>query len=304
MKKYIKYIYAATVDIDTSMFSGTPFKCDTTTSYYNDFLNSKDLKYMQENKNRTGEIVMMSPSEYIDECADKIFSDRVTSEELKEQRYASKDENNGSLIDSYTKAMKSGDKFPLCYLNYADNQQEGLHRMMAAGILYGWDRNFPVLVVDVFDKDIERENKLVSEYHKFRDHVFYDLCQAAADDISDWRASVPDNFTELYKDTIIEIAKSFDDESYDIDVVVNIVDANSDPIVQVNVTRYGDYELNGYDAPFQIALDDMYDVHGDHADKSQFNGISDEEIDALLDDIDFDDLDLSDSGISKLFFKD
>jgi hypothetical protein len=176
--------------------------------------------------------------------------------------------------------------------------------MMAAGILYGWDRKFPVLIVDVFDKDIERENKLVSEYHRFRDHVFYDLCQAAADDISDWRASVPDNFTELYKDTIIEIAKSFDDESYDIDVVVNIVDANSDPIVQVNVTRYGDYELNGYDAPFQIALDDMYDVHCDHADKSQFNGISDEEIDALLDDIDFDDLDLSDSGISKLFFRD
>lgn len=305
MKRYIKYSSAITVDVDTSKFVGTPFKCDTTTSYYNDFLNKQDLAYMQEHKNRTGTIQMMSPKEYIDACANHIFGGRVTSKELMEQRYASKTEEGTSLIDSYVDAMQSGAKFPLCYLNYAAHQQEGLHRMMAAGTLYGWDMKFPVLVVDVFDYDIEQENKLVAEYHRFRDYAFYDICQAAADDISSWRSPVPDNFTELYKNSIIDMAKTYDEDTpYDIDVDVNIIDMDTDPVVQVNVTRYGSYVLDGYDAPYQIALDDMYDVYGKHnTDSNSYKGIPDDELDALLDDIDLDDIDLSDSGISKLFFR-
>lgn len=37
---------------------------DTHVGFYNNFLNPKDLKYMQESKNRTGEIVWMTPEEY------------------------------------------------------------------------------------------------------------------------------------------------------------------------------------------------------------------------------------------------
>lgn len=148
MKRYIKYISASinTDAIDTSVFNNTPFKPDTTTSYYNDFLNSKDLEYMQAEKNRTGEIVMMTPDEYIQECADKVFNGRVDAEGLKYQRSLSRTESGGSLLEKYADDMKSGDKFPLCYINYADHNQEGLHRMMAAGEAFGWDKKYPVLV--------------------------------------------------------------------------------------------------------------------------------------------------------------
>lgn len=125
------------------------FKLDTDTSYYNNFLNEEDLAYMQKSKNRTGEVVHMSPSQYYEECATKIFRD-TSVENLKKQRGA-----NAHYISQYKEDMLAGDKFPLCYLDYAKHSQEGLHRMMAAGEAFGWNTKFPVLVVDVVDQHVE-----------------------------------------------------------------------------------------------------------------------------------------------------
>lgn len=136
MKRYIRCSTSSNPDI---------FELDTHVSYYNNFLNEKDLAYMQKAKNRTGEIEYMTPTQYYEECADKIFE--VSVSRLKKQRSA-----NANLISEYKKNMLAGDKFPLCYLNYADQTQEGLHRMMAAGEAFGWDVKVPVLCVNVFDE--------------------------------------------------------------------------------------------------------------------------------------------------------
>ena len=71
MKRYIKAArteFTPDIDIDYSIFEGTPFKCDTDTEWYNRFLTKDVLAYQQKEKNRTGEIVMMSPNEYYEEC--------------------------------------------------------------------------------------------------------------------------------------------------------------------------------------------------------------------------------------------
>ena len=130
------------------------FKLDTDTSYYNNFLNERDLEYMQKSKNRTGEVVYMTPSEYYQECASKIFQE-TSVDNLKKQRGA-----NADRISQYKEDMLAGDKFPLCYLNYPDHAQEGLHRMMAAGEAFGWDVEFPVLVVQAVDDRLEQLNNL------------------------------------------------------------------------------------------------------------------------------------------------
>ena len=39
------------------------------------------------------------------------------------------------------------------FINYADRSQEGRHRMYVAAQLTSWDTKFPVMVVDVYDKD-------------------------------------------------------------------------------------------------------------------------------------------------------
>ena len=74
---------------------------------------------------------------------------------LKAQRNVDSD-----LIRQYQEDMKNGDKFPLCYINYADSAQEGLHRMMAAGNVYGWDTKFPVLIVNTVDTRQEELNRI------------------------------------------------------------------------------------------------------------------------------------------------
>ena len=143
MKKYIKYISADTeVDIDTSMFAGTPIVPHTGFSYYDDFLNSEELAYKQQAKNRTGEIVLMSPTEYYKECSLYGFDHRVSLSYLMENRRA-----NDETLEWLTNQLAQGNKFNLPYINYADRAQEGLHRMMVLGDLYGWDKKYPVLVV-------------------------------------------------------------------------------------------------------------------------------------------------------------
>ena len=94
---------------------------DTKVSFYNDFLNPEGLKYMQGHKNRTGEVVMMSPDEYFRECAEKIF--KISQKSLEGQRAA----NTGTIIE-YTSAMKRGDVFPLPYINYADKSPAAIIR--------------------------------------------------------------------------------------------------------------------------------------------------------------------------------
>lgn len=49
-------------------------------------------------------------------------------------------------ISLYAEKMKSGERFPLPYLNYIDNTQQGLHRAEAA--LLAGVRNIPVAIIN------------------------------------------------------------------------------------------------------------------------------------------------------------
>ena len=299
MKRYIRASFTPDIDIDYSMFSGTPFKCDTGTSYGNDFLNKKDLAYTQREKNRTGEIVMLSPNEYFRECSQYGFDHYVSVDDLKLQRRASKVENGDSKVETFKDLMQNGTKFDMCYINKADNKQEGLHRMMAAGDLYGWNTKFPVLVITAYDDEVEEENKQLYLYNRFNRYYFDDVCQQAADNIADWYAPVPDNFVDLYRSEIIDVAKTFDDEeSFDIDVQVEIANIEGDDVVQVFLTRCGGYKPNATEQPFQILLANMYNINNDHqpSDSSDWD-IPDEWLD------EFDNMELTDANIEDFFFR-
>ena len=137
---------------------------DTGMPYYNNFLDKKQLEYMQSHKNRTGEIVYMTPEEYYRRCADDIFNEPI--QKLKDSRSYRADK-----ISKYKEDMLNGDVFPLCMLNYADKGQEGLHRMLAAGEAFGWDIEYPVLVVSVYDEELEELDRArydLESYFKWR----------------------------------------------------------------------------------------------------------------------------------------
>lgn len=133
----------------------------TGVSYYDNFLDDEQLQYLQRNKNLTGYIEYMTPSQYYKECA-KLFNSSVNSLKLQRQ-------SDTESIDWLTNALESKRKFQLPYINYANGGQEGLHRMMVLGDEFGWDsQTFPVLVVEYLDE----QREIIDEaYRKLRKAV-------------------------------------------------------------------------------------------------------------------------------------
>lgn len=281
MKKYIKATFIPDIAIDYRMFEGTPFKCDTGVSYYNNFLIKEDLEYMQKEKNRTGVIRRMSASDYYYACSEWGFARYVSVKDLKEGRALDARRNA-----EYAELMKSGVKFDMCYLNKADRQQEGLHRMMVAGDLYGWDKPFPVLVVNVFDWDIENRRKLIRKVYNFRDTDFKNICEWAASKVSSRLTPPPDDFLEQYRAAIQE----YIDKGVYTDFVKNVKfdlgmrELDDYHQVYVYLTQYGDFDFEqyGYSNPYTCFLEDLYDMNGDT--EPRYSDISD------IDDIDLSDL--------------
>lgn len=82
----------------------------------------------------------MSPNEYyslsakiLNTTVDNLIADRASDKERIER-----------LKDVILKDKK---KFPMTFIDLAQGEQEGLHRMYVAGELFGWDTKFPVLVI-------------------------------------------------------------------------------------------------------------------------------------------------------------
>lgn len=131
-------------------------------SFYDQFLNPSDAKYMEEEKNLKGEIVKMSPQEYYEECAKYMWPGRnVTVDKLKYERGVL-----GAKTIEKLKNVLLKYKLKLCMpmINYVDPGQEGLHRMYVIGELYGWDFKVPVLKVTYADED--RAKRIAEEKRK------------------------------------------------------------------------------------------------------------------------------------------
>lgn len=110
-------------------------------SYYDNFLNDPD--YMRKSKGKVGKIVMLTPEEYFQACADGFkvpYSQQIASTKA-----------DDDLIDHLKQViLQYKRKFPLTYLSKTSSdgfQQEGRHRMYVAGELVGWNTKFPVLIV-------------------------------------------------------------------------------------------------------------------------------------------------------------
>lgn len=125
----------------------------TGTGFGDNFLDASSLKYQQSKKNLTGSITMMTPREYFDRCARDIFN--TTAANLVAQREHDKDINK--MLDRVLNEFKI--KLCLPYIDYANNGQEGLHRMLAIARNYSWDKEVPVLVIDYYDKDRAEQEK-------------------------------------------------------------------------------------------------------------------------------------------------
>ena len=135
---------------------------DTSTtgvSDYDSFLTNP--KYMEKEKNMKSKIVYMTPMEYLEGCAE-IFGSTVENE----LEYTKADSKTLNHILTVLKKYKR--TFPLGYINYATRNQEGRHRMVAAGMYSGWDVRQPVLIIDWADEERARRESEESSKRELR----------------------------------------------------------------------------------------------------------------------------------------
>ncbi|WP_300924751.1 hypothetical protein [uncultured Clostridium sp.] len=116
-------------------------------SFYDNFLNDKELKYMQKNKGLDGEIIYMTPGEYFQKSAKirGLDPERLYNNIIKDE---------GSMDDLRTVVKKYKRRLNLPFLNLSEGDygpgQEGNHRMALAAEMFGWNEKFPVLVVTTY----------------------------------------------------------------------------------------------------------------------------------------------------------
>ena len=243
-----RYVYASSKN-DVFDLTKTGF------SFYNQFLNPEELEYMEREKNLTGYIDMMSPEDYYSECSELAH---VPVELLKRQRESSRvddDSLDRRKIDKYIEDMKAGDKFPLCFLDYSTNGQEGLHRMYAAGEVFGWDTEFPVLIVEPYDLDMWNRHKKREAAERYRRDKFKDVVSKAADGIADPDSPPPVDFEEMLKDAIVEMAGRSEFGSHDIDVRLRTDDGST----FVYLTEYDGLDCTQGSFDVQVWLEDLYE---------------------------------------------
>ena len=107
--------------------------------------------YMKFEKGKDGQVVHMTPDQYIQSCVSDIFKstyEATVSHAVEDYR-----------VHEYADAMKRGDVFPIPYLDYTTSNQEGRHRALAFKEAFGADEEMPVLVIKPTQTSLDEINQ-------------------------------------------------------------------------------------------------------------------------------------------------
>lgn len=131
--------------------------------FYDQLFTNPD--YMAEHENLKGHIIKMSPREYYQICAYKIFDTTVESLKNNRARDTRVNEEIREIITKYKRQVF------LPYINYAEKTQEGLHRMLVAAELFGWDHKFPVLIIEWADEEHAQQRAKQKQDEETRKYI-------------------------------------------------------------------------------------------------------------------------------------
>ena len=186
------------IDFGTGdVISDNIFDTKTHVPYYDSLISDKE--YAKKHNLQT-KIEQMSPNEYFDICGTVIFPNS-SPEKLKQQRARDKVVND----EIYDLIVKYKKKVFLPYINYAEQTQEGLHRMYVAGEIFGWNHKFPVLIIDYLDKDLAASE----EKDKIENSIKNNITKAVNKAL-EYKYSSIDEFLEQLK---WEIDRQFNEEN-------------------------------------------------------------------------------------------
>lgn len=259
--------YGKYTDFGTGNVTGKQIFDDKThISFYDQLLTNPD--YMEKEENLKGHIKMMSPREYYEECATKIFNTSVNGLLKGRQRDIESNEEIKEIIVKYKRQVF------LPVINYAQKEQEGLHRMLVAAELFSWDDKFPVLVVEWADEEEAQRIARQREEKRIRKHirdVILDTIAYTFNDIDEFEEQLRDSMEiefEEYLDMTINSFKVVQRDDITIVYVNGVQDDIETDRIHINPREEDTIELDDMD------LDDigMYDLDWD--DFLKQNGLS------------------------------
>ena len=212
-------------------------------------------EYMAKEENLKGHIEMMSPKEYFEECATKIFRNSSV-ESLKRSRAA-----DPRVLDEIRDIIvKYKRQVFLPYINYAEQNQEGLHRMLVAAELFGWDHKFPVLVIEWADEELAQRRKKEKEDEYTRRTIrsaVDDACRYIFADISEFEEEVRHQVEERFDEITSFSVKHNSDETTDVEVNTIVYNFDTDKItVKPSIENPDDVDELEWD-DLDIDLDDL-----------------------------------------------
>ena len=165
--------------------------------------------YMRFEKGEDAHLEYMTAKEYM-ECCSKIFGKSVD--------YLYDNLPDKSSVDKYAKDMLNGDVFPLPYVNFATNQQEGRHRALAVAKAYGEDAELPVIVIYPSDPtDAEIRKYAENRWGKNEVEWGFKYCLSKIN---------PERYDELYnteQETDLDNDEDFDIEIDDLDNIDELI---------------------------------------------------------------------------------
>lgn len=192
-------------------------------SKYTDYLTNPE----ETNKyyHTISSIKLLSPREYFEECA-KIFDSTFEEQYHQIKRESSVIKHLKDVIFKYRK------KFPITVLNYPEKTQEGRHRMFTLGELFGWDKKYPVLVIEETEDDKEYKkqqailkglNRLTNKALDYTYRNYDDFIEELKYYLQDLNDYVDYNDLDIVKTKKPSVIIQVDNVSYEIeDYLINI----------------------------------------------------------------------------------
>ena len=130
------------------------FDITVTTNNKAKYLTALNTTKVVQSENVKSSVILMSPNDYYKRCADLCFPN-TSAEELKRDR-----SRDFGVIKQLREVIDVQQKqFPITYIDYTTQTQDGLHRMMVAAIKFGWGTKFPVLIIEVNDMSIQSKKE-------------------------------------------------------------------------------------------------------------------------------------------------
>jgi hypothetical protein len=119
-------------------------------------------KYFRYEKRRECNIIHMNPETYFEETAKFHHGDLEREHKMMDD----------AVIEKYAHAMLNGEKFPIPFLDYTRDGQEGRHRLLAVQYLVDNELIEPTLCPVAIIKDVKLSDEELKQYY-FEKHGYW-----------------------------------------------------------------------------------------------------------------------------------